>query len=98
MVGGGGIRYAESYGDAVEKSDVRFVDVLLREIISHVKHQLVLACVHFLGGEQWLIGSPVCIGPDRFEQFRFFIADRPEFDLHVRGGMAIRGIQNVSAE
>jgi len=96
VVGYVGISDSEPDGDTIEEWNLGRLS-LIGEVIADKKNEFVSANTKFGGDQEGLIGPPVGIGSDSFQQRLLVGVKRPEFNLHALGRTAVGRIEDVGA-
>ena len=89
---------AEAHGNFVEEPDFGEVRGLGGKVIADEENDLVLAGLHFIGGEQRRFGAAIGIGLGGRDQRAVITVERPQFDFQAARGTAVRGVEDVRAK
>ena len=76
------VRDAESHRHLIQETNLRQRRPLGRKVIADEEHDLVMASLHLIGGQEWLIGAAIGIGLGRGDERALFAVERPEFNFH----------------
>ena len=97
MVGCVGVSDSEADRDTIQETELGRRMTVVGEVIADEKNKFVLTGTKFARDQQRLIGPPLGIGSDLFQQPWICGVKGPEFNLHALGGTTVGGIEDVGA-